>query len=68
MRFMRLLSSTISDQFAAAYATGLLIARRALTKLGLADKYEGVTEPDGTLTLTEVLDEEDAPPPLQGVP
>lgn len=39
----------------AAYATGLLCARRALTKLGLADKYEGVTEPDGTMSLTEAL-------------
>ncbi len=48
-----------------AYATGLLCARRALTKLGLADKYEGVTEPDGTLTLTETLDEEDAPRPFK---
>merc|ERR1711977_155134 len=28
-----------------AYANELLVARRALTKLGLADKYEGVTEP-----------------------
>ena len=37
----------------AAYATGLLVARRALTKLGLADKYEGVTEPTGELQLTE---------------
>ena len=37
----------------AAYATGLLVARRALTKLGLADKYEGVTEPNGELKLTE---------------
>ncbi|TFK23262.1 60s ribosomal protein l5-b [Coprinopsis marcescibilis] len=51
--------------WAAAYATGLLAARRALTKLGLADKYEGVTEPDGTLQLTEVLDEEDAPRPFK---
>lgn len=48
-----------------AYATGLLCARRALTKLGLADKYEGVTEPDGTLKLTEILDEEDAPRPFK---
>jgi large subunit ribosomal protein L5e len=37
----------------AAYATGLLVARRALTKLGLADKYEGVTEPSGELELIE---------------
>lgn len=41
-----------------AYATGLLCSRRALTKLGLADKYEGVAEPDGKLTLTEAADEE----------
>jgi len=51
--------------WAAAYATGLLCARRALHKLGLSDKYEGVTEPDGTLKLTEVLDEEDAPRPFK---
>ncbi|KAJ6536622.1 hypothetical protein B0H10DRAFT_2143007 [Mycena sp. CBHHK59/15] len=51
--------------WAAAYATGLLCARRALTKLGLADKYEGVAEPDGTLTMTEILDEEDAPRPFK---
>jgi len=49
----------------AAYATGLLVARRALTKLGLADKYEGVTEADGELKLTEPLDEEDAPRPFK---
>ncbi|KZO92328.1 translational machinery component, partial [Calocera viscosa TUFC12733] len=35
----------------AAYATGLLCAHRALTKLGLADKYEGTVEPDGEMTL-----------------
>lgn len=51
--------------WSAAYATGLLCARRALVKLGLADKYEGVTEPDGTLVLTEKLDEEDAPRPFK---
>lgn len=43
----------------------MLVARRALAKLGLADKYEGVTEPDGTLKLTETLDEEDAPRPFK---
>lgn len=48
-----------------AYATGLLCARRALAKLGLADKYEGVASPDGTYTLTEALDEEDAPRPFK---
>jgi len=31
-----------------AYATGLLVACQALTKLGLADKYEGITDPDST--------------------
>jgi large subunit ribosomal protein L5e len=33
--------------YAAAYATGLLLARRMLTKLGLADKYTGVDEVTG---------------------
>jgi len=49
----------------AAYATGLLCARRALTKLGLADKYEGVAAPDGTFALTQELDDEDAPRPFK---
>ncbi|KAL5508256.1 RPL5 [Sanghuangporus vaninii] len=49
----------------AAYATGLLCARRALTKLGLADKYQGVEEPTGEITLTEALDDEDAPRPFK---
>ncbi|KAG6890573.1 hypothetical protein C0992_000581 [Termitomyces sp. T32_za158] len=48
-----------------AYATGLLAARRALVKLGLSDKYEGVVEPDGTFQVTEALDEEDAPRPFK---
>ena len=39
--------------YAAAYATGLLVARRLLTKLGMADKYAGNTEPDGTVVKTE---------------
>jgi len=51
--------------WAAAYATGLLIGRRVLTKLGLADKYEGVVEPDGTVALVEALDDEDAPRPFK---
>jgi large subunit ribosomal protein L5e len=33
--------------YASAYATGLLLARRHLTKLGLASKYEGKTEVTG---------------------
>jgi large subunit ribosomal protein L5e len=49
--------------WAAAYSTGLLVARRVLTKLGLADKYEGVTEPDGTISMTEAV--EDAPRPFK---
>jgi len=39
--------------WAAAYATGLLLARRVLTKLGLADKYEGAAEADGSFNLVE---------------
>jgi len=33
--------------YAAAYATGLLAARRVLTKLGMAEQYEGVHKADG---------------------
>jgi len=35
------------NNYAACYATGLLLARRVLTKLGLAAKYVGQTKPDG---------------------
>lgn len=49
----------------AAYATGLLVARRALQKLGLDEKYEGVAEPDGTLSLTEKVDGDDEPRPFK---
>ncbi|KAI9634536.1 putative 60S ribosomal protein l5-b [Dioszegia hungarica] len=48
--------------WSASYATGLLVARRALTKLGLADKYEGVEEPTGELTMTEALGEDEPRP------
>ncbi|KAI8450434.1 ribosomal L18 C-terminal region-domain-containing protein [Phakopsora pachyrhizi] len=41
----------------AAYAAGLLVARRALLKLGLADKYEGVEEREGDLVLTKANEE-----------
>ncbi|EPY19912.1 large subunit ribosomal protein L5e [Strigomonas culicis] len=34
--------------YAAAYATGLLLARRTLTKLNIADKFQGVKEADGS--------------------
>lgn len=36
-----------SSNYAASYATGLLLARRVLAKLGLADKYQGQTKVDG---------------------
>ena len=40
--------------FAAAYATGLLCARRVLKKVGLDELYEGNTEPEGEVVKTEV--------------
>jgi len=45
----------------AAYATGLLCARRCLDKIGLADKYEGQKEPTGELILTEAVEGEKRP-------
>ncbi|KAF8254173.1 hypothetical protein K440DRAFT_639936 [Wilcoxina mikolae CBS 423.85] len=42
--------------WAAAYATGLLLARRTLTKLGLEDSFEGVEEVDGEFKLTEAAE------------
>lgn len=47
----------------AAYATGLLAARRVLKKLGLDEKYEGQAEPEGEMTLTEAI--EDGPRPFK---
>lgn len=47
----------------AAYATGLLIARRALQKLGLDKTYEGVEEVNGEYELTEAV--EDGPRPFK---
>ncbi|KAJ1938788.1 60S ribosomal protein L5, partial [Linderina macrospora] len=49
--------------WAAAYATGLLVARRALTKVGLADKYEGFPEIDGSVQEVEAI--EDGPRPFK---
>jgi large subunit ribosomal protein L5e len=49
--------------WAAAYCTGLLAARRLLEKVGLADKYEGVAEPDGEFYEVEALD--DGPRPFK---
>eukprot|EP00567_Pseudictyota_dubia_P012194 CAMPEP_0197438334 /NCGR_PEP_ID=MMETSP1175-20131217/5358_1 /TAXON_ID=1003142 /ORGANISM="Triceratium dubium, Strain CCMP147" /LENGTH=307 /DNA_ID=CAMNT_0042968041 /DNA_START=21 /DNA_END=944 /DNA_ORIENTATION=+ len=40
--------------YAAAYCTGLLVARRVLEKLGLDDTYEGNTDVDGEVVSTEV--------------
>lgn len=48
--------------YAAAYATGLLCARRVLTKFGLADAYKGQEEPDGEDYNVEP--EDDAPRPF----
>ncbi|KAI8902468.1 hypothetical protein BC833DRAFT_573655 [Globomyces pollinis-pini] len=49
--------------WSAAYATGLLLARRVLQKLGLDEKYEGCTEPDGEYY--EVEADEDGPRPFK---
>ena len=45
--------------WAAAYATGLLIARRVLNKLGLDKDFVGVEEADGEFTLTEAAETDD---------
>lgn len=45
--------------WAAAYATGLLVARRALKKLKLDETFVGVEEPDGEFQLTEAAEGED---------
>lgn len=39
--------------YSAAYATGLLVGRRVLAKLGLEEDYEGNTEVDGEIVKTE---------------
>jgi len=44
--------------YAAAYCTGLLLARRVNNKFKLAEAYEGTTEVDGT---TNVDDDENSP-------
>lgn len=44
--------------WAASYATGLLLARRVLKKLGLDETFAGVEEPDGEYTLTEAAEED----------
>jgi large subunit ribosomal protein L5e len=52
-----------STNYAAAYATGLLLARRLLTKLNLADKYKGASTVDGNDYNVEELD--DGPHPFR---
>merc|ERR1739848_164167 len=39
--------------YAASYCTGLLVARRALAKLGLADKYAGNEEVNGNAFIVD---------------
>ena len=50
--------------WAAAYSTGLLLARRALKKLGLDEAFEGIEEANGEYKLTEAaeVDGEDRRP------
>jgi large subunit ribosomal protein L5e len=45
--------------WAAAYATGLLLARRALKKLELDEMFTGVEEADGEYKLTEAAEGDD---------
>lgn len=49
--------------WSAAYATGLLVARRVLQKLGLDKVYPGVEEVEGEFNLTEAV--EDGPRPFK---
>ena len=42
--------------WSAAYATGLLLARRTLKKLDLDEDFKGVEEADGEYTLTEAVE------------
>jgi len=47
------LKVTKCKDYAASYATGLLLARRVLTKLGLATQYVGQEKPDGAHFIVE---------------
>jgi len=49
--------------WSAGYAVGLLVARRALQKLGLDETYQGVEEVEGEFELTEAV--EDGPRPFK---
>jgi large subunit ribosomal protein L5e len=48
--------------WAAAYCTGLLIARRVLKKLGMDEDFQGVEEADGEYNLTEAGGDDDRRP------
>jgi len=52
-----------TTNYAAAYATGLLLARRVLSKLNLADQYQGNSTIDGNDYNVESLD--DGPHPFR---
>jgi len=51
--------------WAAAYATGLLVARRALKKLDLDEDFVGVEEADGEFTLTEATEGDESRRPFK---
>jgi large subunit ribosomal protein L5e len=53
------------NNYAAAYAVGLLLARRTLNKFGLADKYQGQTQVNGEDYNVEPL--ADGPRPLRAI-
>ena len=49
--------------WSAAYCTGLLLARRLLTQMGMAEHYTGIEEPEGEYEEVEAL--EDGPRPFK---
>jgi large subunit ribosomal protein L5e len=51
--------------WSAAYATGLLLARRTLKKLKLDEDFEGVEEADGEFQLTEATEGENGRRPFK---
>ena len=51
------------SNWAAAYCTGLLCARRLLSKVGLAEQYPGTAEPTGEFSEVEPV--EDGPRPFK---
>jgi len=51
--------------WAAAYCTGLLIARRVLKKLGMDEDFEGVEEADGEYKLTEASEGDESRRPFK---